>query len=549
MATKPEHGLIPLGAGPVATVYRTVHPETGGPVALKVYPERPDRRTLAEFEREQAVLATLPVASSVLRPDTAVALPDGRWGLRMELCPGSLGELVVQVGKLPLTDVAVYGETLATVLAHSHAAGIVHGGVTPPNLIFRPTGQALLSDFGLSLRQRFPRDPSAGVGHLAPEVLRGEDPDELSDLYGLGSLLYLGLTGRSPFPARPGEHAGLGILRVLTEEPPRVGDDIQESVADLVARLLAKSPADRPQTAAEVATELTRLLTPADPAPQEAVPLSMPASAPSPDSRAVGRTPAEVADEGDGSGQDVPQGPRPDSDASEEAGPDGAAFIDDLFGGPDSTGATEVDIDDFRDQPEVTDSAPAARPAARPIAVVGATSRRSDSRSRRPAGPGPVLQTRHVIAGVGLGLLGLLAVGSVLFLSGMNRSDPATDGPPGSPVASTDSSIQPSTAPSPQPSSPPLATPPPVVQLELANPVDRRTYVELSWRGSVSLDFAVIAAEQGKPEPKVHFVKRKNNLRLAIDPNLSYCFQVQATDGRQLYESQAKPIRGATCRG
>ncbi|MBM7790167.1 serine/threonine-protein kinase [Tenggerimyces flavus] len=79
--------------------------------------------------------------------------------------------------------------------------------------------------------------------------------------------------------------------------------------------------------------------------------------------------------------------------------------------------------------------------------------------------------------------------------------------------------------------------------------VDRRTTVRLSWNRLGKYDYAVVVAEQGRKSPDVHFVQRNTSIDLPVDPALSYCFQVQATDGRHVLVSQPHPIRGATCHG
>ena len=98
-------------------------------------------------------------------------------------------------------------------------------------------------------------------------MLRDCDLSEASDLYGLGALLHLAMTGDSPFPARLGEPAGEVVLRVLREPPPIVsGEDVPAELPGLLSRLLAKDPADRPATAAEVAAEFRQMVVPVGPA-------------------------------------------------------------------------------------------------------------------------------------------------------------------------------------------------------------------------------------------------------------------------------------------
>ncbi|GFJ95353.1 hypothetical protein [Phytohabitans rumicis] len=92
----------------------------------------------------------------------------------------------------------------------------------------------------------------------------------------------------------------------------------------------------------------------------------------------------------------------------------------------------------------------------------------------------------------------------------------------------------------------PAPSPTPAGRLELADPTDRGDVVELSWRSSEPMDFAVVVAAEGE-RAKVLFVQRNTSHRVPVDPVRRYCFRIQGTDGTHVVESEAKPIRGARC--
>jgi serine/threonine protein kinase len=267
MAEISPDALVPRATGPVATVY-LLAPPGGRTVALKVYPQPLDRRTYNAIEVEQAKLAGLRSAPSIVRVESLDDLPDGRTGLRMEFCPQALPDLVAN-GALPIGDVIVLGQILSSVLAEAHDAGLVHGGVTPANVLERSSGQPALSDFGLALRLRFPRDLMGDAAYTAPEVLREGELSEAADVYGLGAVLYLALTGRPPFPARPGESPDGVVLRVLREPPAEVtGRDVPPALSALLLRMMAKEPDARPE-AATVVGEFEALLAGAGTVPED----------------------------------------------------------------------------------------------------------------------------------------------------------------------------------------------------------------------------------------------------------------------------------------
>ena len=259
MAEISAESLVPRATGRVASVFLVPPGGSSRTSVLKVYPQPLDRRTYNAVEVEQAKLTGLRSASSIVLVESIDDLPDGRTGLRMEFCPQSLPDLVA-TGPLPIGDVVVLGQILSSVLAEAHDAGLVHGGVTPSNVLERPSGQPALADFGLALRLRFPRDLMGDAAYTAPEVLRDGELSEQADVYGLGAVLYLALTGQPPFPVRTGEPADGVVLRVLREPPPEVsGRDVPPALTGLLTRMMAKDPDARPDAAAALA-EFQKLL-------------------------------------------------------------------------------------------------------------------------------------------------------------------------------------------------------------------------------------------------------------------------------------------------
>ncbi|GAB3413915.1 serine/threonine protein kinase [Flindersiella endophytica] len=515
MSTTPEPALVHRGTGPVATVYMTVPPAGGRAAAVKVYPAGLDRATATELLEEQRTLAALRNVSSTLLIDRLEELPDGRAAIWMELCAQSLAELVEVGGPLALPDVLGLGETLATVLSDAHNVGIVHGGVTPANVLFRPAGQPVLADFGLCLRHRFPRQPEAAAAYIAPEVLRGTEPAAAADLYGLGAVLHFALTGSSPFPSRPGEPAGEVLLRALGEPPPTVtGQDLPPALPALVTALLAKDPAARPGSATQVVEVLREL------AAAFGEPLS----------------PSSV----------------------EDAGPDFDDFRDEL----PAARASVSGIPDFPPVggPPVEVAAPSPGMAAPPASVgpVGP--------QHAPVAPGPPVPNpgqpkpagtkpgrSWQLPSIAIAAAAVLAVVIVLVgaLGGVGGGNDDKAEPNASkPAVATQPTA---TTPSDRDSSPtrpakPSSTPVPNARIEINQLSDRGTTVRLAWRSSKPLSYAVIIAEQGKKDTSTKFRGTATTYTAEVDPDLKYCFLIQGTDGTNTWESNPRAIRGAVCR-
>jgi hypothetical protein len=85
------------------------------------------------------------------------------------------------------------------------------------------------------------------------------------------------------------------------------------------------------------------------------------------------------------------------------------------------------------------------------------------------------------------------------------------------------------------------------VTVELAQPTDLTDKVQLSWKATRELDFAVVVAAEGE-DTRVLLADRNHSMTVDIEPGLKYCFMIQASDGDRVYESEPQPLRGATCR-
>ncbi len=247
-----------LGEGSAGRVYEALDLVTGVSVAVKVLfgelVAMVDVRERFRREAEAAGRLVHPNIASVI--DAGLDEPNEPMFLVMPHVVGqTLAERVAAGGPLEPGRVQALLAGLAGALAHAHEHGVLHRDVKPDNVIIEDdTGTPKLIDFGvskLSIVRANRRLTSYGrvlgtPGFVAPEVLRGEEADERSDLYGLGVTGYFAAVGRLPFS--DGEMAsvaetlaGIEVGQVDAVAPGGLASDIR--------RLVALYPGDRPASA------------------------------------------------------------------------------------------------------------------------------------------------------------------------------------------------------------------------------------------------------------------------------------------------------------
>ena len=255
--------LRELGRGGMGIVLLARDERLDRSVALKVLPpslaEQTDTRE--RFLREARMSAQLshPNIVPVHRADEiggfaffAMGYVDGE----------TLGDRIRDRGALPAADVVRMLREVAWALAYAHARGIVHRDVKPENiLIERGSGRAVVTDFGIARADFHPSLTQDGhvlgtVHYMSPEQCSGEPLDGRSDLYALGCVGFLALSGRLPFE---GSSPQAVLLAHATKQPPALRDvapALPASLAGVIDRCLLKRPDDRFATGEELADAL-----------------------------------------------------------------------------------------------------------------------------------------------------------------------------------------------------------------------------------------------------------------------------------------------------
>jgi len=247
-----------LGRGGMGVVHEALDTTLGRRVALKLLP--PDRVerivTSAPSLREARAASALNHPGIVTVHDLGRA--DGLDLIVMELVEGeTLASLVAREGRLSSRRVLAIGKQLAGALAEIHLRGIVHRDVKPENVLLVPVDDELadvvkLVDFGLASVIGDPVTGGAGLTprYAAPEQRSGALPDPRTDVFALGALLHLALSGPGPVEGA-GSYAALARGGELS-----LPADVDAGLAALVARCLATDPDVRYVDAGAVADAL-----------------------------------------------------------------------------------------------------------------------------------------------------------------------------------------------------------------------------------------------------------------------------------------------------
>lgn len=254
-----------LHQGGMAHLWRVTRVDApdGPPLIMKVPRIKggDDPATIVGFEVEQMIMPTLsgPHVPKFVAKGDFTRQPY----IVMEHIPGASLRARFDAAPLPLDEVIEIGSRVATALHELHRQHVVHLDVKPSNIMFRPSGEAVLVDFGLSRHDRLPDlldeefELPMGTGpYMSPEQVQFVRNDPRSDLFALGVLMYHLATGERPF-GNPNTVRGLRQRLYREPVPPRVHrPEIPPWLQELILRCLAVQPAERHQTAAQLAFDL-----------------------------------------------------------------------------------------------------------------------------------------------------------------------------------------------------------------------------------------------------------------------------------------------------
>src|SRR5687767_2497519 len=257
--------IRPLGRGGMATVFLARERALDRFVAIKVL--SPDLAVAEHhrerFRREARIVGRL--SHQGILPLHSFGEVDGLWYFVIAYVRGeNLAERIRREGALLWADALKILIETADALDCAHRNGVIHRDIKPANILLdSETGHTILADFGISIM------PGTGESltttgallgtpdYMSPEqITGGSEIDERSDIYSLGAVAYVMLTGHEPFRSTA---LGASVYMRLVEDPPppeSIVPSIPPGLAAVVMKCLARDKTERWENAAALKTAL-----------------------------------------------------------------------------------------------------------------------------------------------------------------------------------------------------------------------------------------------------------------------------------------------------
>ncbi|MDT0164501.1 protein kinase [Actinotalea sp. AC32] len=246
-----------LGRGGFATSWQVYDRQRAGTMVLKEFRHGVPDELRAEYR-----------AGDLLRHDRCGAVYD----LHLDTEPHYLvsefveGQSLAAAGvQRDIDELRVIAADVLEALAYIHSKDLVHGDVTPPNIIVANdgSGHAKLIDFGLAVPTG-QRHGGWNPRFAAPEVVRGDTASSLSDLFGFAASVVYAMLGRHAFTMAHGSFQ----TQPPTEDEKRIWGSEGSALLDVLFKAIDATPSQRPTTA-EAFHALINSTRPATPSPPE----------------------------------------------------------------------------------------------------------------------------------------------------------------------------------------------------------------------------------------------------------------------------------------
>src|SRR5690349_5313414 len=255
---KDEYEILEeLGRGGMAIVFKAREKQLERDVAIKVLPFSLafDKEFVERFQREARTSAKLE------HPGIIPIYRVGKSGrviyFVMKFLRGKpLSAVLSQRGALPPADIRRILTEVGRALGYAHKSNIVHRDVKPDNIMFDEHGQAVVTDFGIAKAASGGKLTGTGMAigtphYMSPEQARAQPLDGRSDIYSLGVVAYVCLTGAVLFDGE--DSFSIGYKHIMEALPtPELKTDEHRHIFEIVKKMMAKVPDERFQTAEQM---------------------------------------------------------------------------------------------------------------------------------------------------------------------------------------------------------------------------------------------------------------------------------------------------------
>lgn len=173
-----------------------------------------------------------------------------------ELIPGKRLAQLVQESVFLEEEALKICRAILDGLKHAHSKGVIHGNICPESVFVTEKGVAKLIDFGIAMRHKVTKDPPRYVAgtplYIAPELWKGAEASEQSDLYSVACIMYSLLTGNHPYGNVRGLNDLMKAHTTMSPVNPRFfKPNMNDRLIAVLNRALSKELRNRYQDAEE----------------------------------------------------------------------------------------------------------------------------------------------------------------------------------------------------------------------------------------------------------------------------------------------------------
>lgn len=241
-----------IATGAFSKVKLVTHEATGKSFVAKILPKS-NRDVENDIRVEISILRKV-CHANVVQLIEILESPRNYYIILEPVLGGDLCAMIMEAQDgIPEPTTALLFAQLVQGVHACHRNGVAHRDLKPENILLTPDRQVKISDFGLSRLHKtsnfqahdteFAQTLTGTLAYVSPEVLSGQYDAFKADLWSLGCILYVMLTGRFPFGSAQGRALE---RRILSGDIAALPPSVSAPARDLTMRLMSMNPKERP---------------------------------------------------------------------------------------------------------------------------------------------------------------------------------------------------------------------------------------------------------------------------------------------------------------